>query len=374
MAVKIHEKYIERCIQIAKNGLGTTAPNPMVGCVIVHNETIIGEGFTSSYGNNHAEINALNSVNDLTLLKESTLYVTLEPCAHFGKTPPCVDAIVKFQIPKIVIGTVDTHSKVAGKGIKILKSSGCEVIVGVLEDECKEHHKRFFTFHNKKRPYIILKWAETADGFIAPITKREQKPVWITNEISRQVVHKWRAEEQAILVGTNTITEDNPSLTVRDWVGNNPVRIVLDRQLKLLKDHSIFDNSTETILISTTDKVVDSKNEARKWNPNWDNPQIEAVDSQNWQLDFIDWTQSHRIAEQICKVLHKRHINSVIIEGGRQTLQTFIDENLWDETRVFIGNSKFNDGVESPKFSGQLISEEKILDDTLKIYINKHHV
>lgn len=370
MAVKIHEKFIKRCIEIGKNGLGTTAPNPMVGCVIVHNEQIIGEGYTSPYGGNHAEINALNSVVDTSLLKDSTLYVTLEPCSHFGKTPPCADAIIRHNILKVVIGTMDTHSKVAGKGIEKLKASGCEVIVGVLEDECKTHHKRFFTFHNKQRPYIILKWAESADGFIAPKTKNEQKPVWITNEISRQVVHKWRAEEQSILVGTNTVVEDNPSLTVRDWRGKNPIRVILDRQMKLLKESSVFDNSVETILISTKDKVVQSKKEARTWDPNWDNPQVEAVYSTNWQLDFIDWEQSHRIAEQIGKLLHKRQINSVIIEGGRQTLQTFIDENIWDEARVFSGNAVFKEGVKAPKFNAKLISEIKIMDDVLKIYRN----
>ena len=218
--MKTHETYIKRCIEIAKNGLGLTAPNPMVGSVIVHNNKIIGEGYTSAYGGNHAEVNAINSVKHKELLKDATLYVSLEPCSHFGKTPPCSDLIVKHQIPNVVIGCMDDNVQVAGKGIAKLKAAGCNVTVGVLETKCKQHHKRFFTFHNKKRPYIILKWAETADGFIAPKTKNEKKPVWITNTYSRQVVHKWRAEEQAILVGTNTVLEDNPSLTVRDWTGN----------------------------------------------------------------------------------------------------------------------------------------------------------
>lgn len=333
--MKIHEKYIKRCIQIAQNGLGTTAPNPMVGCVIVHKDLIIGEGFTSAYGGNHAEINAINSVKDTSLLKNSTLYVTLEPCSHFGKTPPCSDAIIRYQIPKVVIGTMDTHSKVSGKGIEKLKNSGCEVIVGVLENECKKLHKRFFTFHNKKRPYIILKWAETADGFIAPKTKNEQKPVWITNELSRQLVHKWRAEEQAILVGTKTVVEDNPSLTVRDWTGKHPVRIVLDKDEKLSKDFKVFDNQAATIIIS------------------------------NKTVNFEE-----NLAQQICDVLYKNDINSVIIEGGSRTLQTFINEDLWDEARVFTGKTNFTDGVNAPIFSGKLISEEKILNDILKIYNN----
>ncbi len=194
--MKIHEKYIKRCIQIAKNGLGTTAPNPMVGSVIVHKNLIIGEGITSPFGGPHAEVNAIQSVTNKVLLKEATLYVTLEPCSHFGKTPPCSDLIIKYNIPNVIIGTIDTHSKVAGNGIKKLKAAGCNVTVGILEEVCQEHHKRFFTFHNKKRPYIILKWAETIDGFIAPKTRNTQKPVWITNEFSRQLVHKWQQKNK----------------------------------------------------------------------------------------------------------------------------------------------------------------------------------
>ena len=330
-----HEVYIKRCLQIAKNGLGNTRPNPMVGSIIVHNYSIIGEGFTSPYGGHHAEVNAINSVKNKTLLKEATLYVTLEPCSHFGKTPPCSDLIIKYQIPNVVIGCVDDHIKVAGKGIEKLRASGCNVTVGVLENECKNHHKRFFTFHNKKRPYIILKWAETKDGFIAPETKNEQKPVWITNVFSRQLVHKWRAEEQAILVGTNTVIEDNPSLTARDWTGNNPIRIIVDKNEKLSKRHIIFNADAESILISKNN------------------------------IDF-----SKNVAQQICDLLFEKHINSVIIEGGAKTLQTFIDDNLWDEARVFTGQIEFKKGIKAPKFKGKLISEENIIKDTLKNYTN----
>ncbi len=324
-----HETYIKRCLQIAKNGLGSTRPNPMVGCVIVRDNKIIGEGFTSAYGGNHAEVNAINSVKDKSLLKDATLYVTLEPCSHYGKTPPCSDLIIEYGIPNVIVGCVDDNDKVAGKGVEKLKNAGCKVIVGVLENECKEHHKRFFTFHNKKRPYIILKWAETMDGFIAPKTKDELKPVWITNKTSRQLVHKWRAEEQAILVGSNTVLQDNPSLTVRDWTGQNPVRIVLDDDNILPKDLNVFIDEAETI-------VINSKLEAK----------------------------------QICDVLHKDNINSVIIEGGAQTLQTFIDANLWDEARVFTGSNNFKEGLKAPKLSGKLISEQSIDKDTLKFYIN----
>lgn len=347
--MNIHEKYIKRCIEIAKNGLGTTAPNPMVGCVIVHDQIIIGEGFTSPYGGAHAEVNAIHSVKDQSLLNEATLYVTLEPCSHFGKTPPCADIINKFKIPKVVIGTIDTHSKVAGKGVQILKASGCEVIVGVLESEVKAHHKRFFTLHNKKRPYIILKWAESADGFLAPKTRNEQKPVWITNELSRQVVHKWRTEEQAILVGTQTVIEDNPSLTAREWVGKNPIRIVLDKNSRLPDEAEIFDNKASTILISG---------------------KVESRSTKHHKTEFLDWSLKQNIAQQICTILYNNDINSIIIEGGRQTLHTFIDENLWDEARIFTGTTTFNDGTKAPRISGTLISDEKIIDDILRIYTN----
>ena len=333
--MNLHEKYIRRCIEIAKNGLGSTRPNPMVGCVITYNSRIIGEGYTSTYGGNHAEVNAIQSVKDISLLKEATLYVTLEPCSHHGKTPPCSGLIIKYKIPNVVIGALDTNNRVSGQGISKLKASGCNVTVGILENECKEHHKRFFTFHNKKRPYIILKWAETTDGFIAPLTKKETKPVWITNEYSLQLVHKWRAEEQAILVGKNTVLQDNPSLTTRDWKGENPNRIVIDRANKLSKDHNIFNLEAETIVVSE---------------------------------DSINFKEP--IAHQICDLLHKKNINSIIIEGGQQTLQTFIDANLWDEARVFTGNVVFKNGIKSPKLIGKLVSERHIFKDILKIYAN----
>ncbi|MBJ7881707.1 bifunctional diaminohydroxyphosphoribosylaminopyrimidine deaminase/5-amino-6-(5-phosphoribosylamino)uracil reductase RibD [Gelidibacter salicanalis] len=349
--MNIHEKYIKRCIDIGKNGLGTTAPNPMVGCVIVYENKIIGEGFTSPFGGAHAEVNAINSVKNQSLLSKSTLYVTLEPCSHYGKTPPCADAIIKFSIPTVIIGTIDTHSKVGGKGVEKLKASGCEVMVGVLENDVKVHHKRFFTFHNKRRPYVILKWAETSDGFIAPQTKNEKKPVWITNPISRQLVHKWRSEEQAIVVGTNTVLEDNPSLTVRDWSGKNPIRIVLDKHSRVSKDAAILDDKAKTMIISN--KGVSGVSE-----------------TENFILEYLDWNLKNSIAQQICNILFQNNINSVIIEGGRQTLQTFIDENLWDEARIFTGPTTFGSGTKSPDCSGKLLSQENILDDTLKIIIN----
>ncbi len=353
-----NETYIKRALQIAKNGLGTTRPNPIVGAVIVYDGKIIGEGFTNPYGGPHAEVNAINAVKDKSLLKNSTLYVTLEPCSHFGKTPPCSDLIIAHKIPKVVIGCIDDNPEVAGKGIAKLKASGCEVIVGVLENECKAHHKRFFTFHTKKRPYIILKWAETKDGFIAPTSKEGQQPVWITNSYSRQLVHKWRAEEHAILVGTNTAIEDNPSLTVRDWTGLNPTRVVLDRALKLDKSYSVFDDKAKTIVI-TSEKNRFEKLEKRH----------EKKEDIKQTFKPINWKDKNHIAQQICDVLYTQNINSIIIEGGAQTLQTFIDENLWDEARVFKGNIEFKNGVKAPKLNGELISEERILDDVLKVFI-----
>ena len=333
--MKLHEIYIKRCLDLAKNGLGTTYPNPMVGSVIVHNGKIIGEGWHKKAGEAHAEVNAINSVKNKSLLKESTIYVSLEPCSHFGKTPPCSDLIIHHKIPNVVIGTIDPFAKVAGNGIKKLTEAGCKVTVGVLESKCNELNKRFFTFHQKKRPYIILKWAETADGFIAPKARDKKEPVWITNPYSRQLVHKWRSEEQAILVGTQTVLDDNPSLTVRDWTGNNPVRIVLDKKNKIPKENLIFDSSARTFLVSESD---------------------------------INYNES--IAKQIVALLFEKDIQSVIIEGGNKTLQTFIDENLWDEARVFKGNTIFSSGTNAPVITEKIIAQKKIVNDQLVIYSN----
>jgi diaminohydroxyphosphoribosylaminopyrimidine deaminase / 5-amino-6-(5-phosphoribosylamino)uracil reductase len=333
--VKIHEKYIKRCIDLAKNGLGTTYPNPLVGSIIVHNNKIIGEGWHKKSGEPHAEVNAINAVKDKSLLKNSTIYVSLEPCSHFGKTPPCCDLIIRNEIPNVVIGTVDPNEKVAGNGIKKLIEAGKNVTIGILEEECNELNKRFFTFHKKKRPYIILKWAESQDGFIAPATKSEQKPVWITNEFSRQLVHKWRSEEQAILVGTQTVIDDNPKLNTRDWFGNNPIRIVLDQNNRISKESHIFDNQAKTFLITKNDFNFDKN-----------------------------------LASQIATFLYDNNIQSVIIEGGRQTLQTFIDENIWDEARVFRGNILFENGTKAPILNSKRVEKKFILDDELLIFRN----
>ena len=353
-----HKYYIKRALKLAKNGIGITRPNPSVGAVIVLNNKIIGEGFTSPYGGNHAEVNAINSVVNKQLLKEATIYVTLEPCSHFGKTPPCADLIVKHHFKQVVIGCVDTNSLVAGKGIERLKNAGINVITNVLEQECLLHHKRFFTVQNKKRPFIILKWAQSRDGFIAPTSKNEQKPVWISNKNSQQLVHKWRSQEHAILVGTNTVMADNPELNVRSWSGNNPVRIVLDANLRLSNELRVFDESVKTIILFN--KLEEHASKISNL----------AHSLGNRALIFESLNFLSRVAEQICEVLQKHQIQSVIIEGGKQTLQTFIDADLWDEARVFTGEIILNNGVEAPNFVGVISSEEKINNDILRTYIN----
>ena len=341
-----HEHYIKRCLEISKLGIGTTRPNPSVGAVLVVDDRIIGEGFTSPYGGNHAEVNAISTVRDSSLLATATMYVTLEPCSHFGKTPPCADLIIKSEIKKVVIGCIDSNVLVAGKGIERLQNAGCEVIVGVLEKECKAHHKRFFTFQTKKRPFIILKWAQTLDAFIAPNKRATQAPVWITNEASRQLVHKWRSEEQAILVGTTTVLDDNPGLDVRYWKGEDPVRIVIDKELKIPANLKVYDGSVKTIFIN------------------------ERSTSVKGAIFFEKINFSKPIAIQICEVLFKHNIQSLIVEGGTKTIQTFIDENLWDEARVFSGEVHFNNGVNAPTLDVIPIKEENIKGDILKTYLN----
>ncbi|MBQ4821189.1 bifunctional diaminohydroxyphosphoribosylaminopyrimidine deaminase/5-amino-6-(5-phosphoribosylamino)uracil reductase RibD [Aquimarina sp. MMG016] len=346
--MSIHEKYIKRCVQLAKNGFGTTYPNPLVGSVIVHNNKIIGEGWHYQAGKPHAEVNAINSVSDESILKDATIYVSLEPCSHYGKTPPCSDLIIEKGIKKVVIGTIDPFAKVCGAGIQKLMNAGCDVVVGVLEKECQELNKRFFTFHTKKRPYIILKWAETLNGFIAPESMPERKPIWITNLYSRQLVHKWRAEEQAIVVGSKTVIKDNPKLTIRDWAGQHPIRIVIDRSDQIPEDSAILDQTVKTIIITSSKHKKESSN----------------------QLIYENVNSDNNLIEEVCAILYKHDIQSVIIEGGAKTLQAFINQNVWDEARVFIGKTSFGSGIKAPILKRDLISEDKIMDDTLRIYYN----
>ncbi len=327
--------------------MGTTYPNPMVGAVIVYNDEIIGEGWHQKAGDPHAEVNAVASVKDKSLLSQSTIYVSLEPCSHFGKTPPCCDLIIDKAIPNVIIGTVDPNSKVAGSGIEKLKAAGKNVTVGILEKECQELNKRFFTFHNKKRPYIILKWAQSGDGFIAPKTKDRQAPVWISDTFSRQLVHKWRSEEQAILVGTQTVLDDNPKLDVRDWTGKNPVRVILDRSGKIAKDCHIYDGKTKTIFITEQEILTLNEN-----------------------CIFENVIFDNDLPQKIMGILCKYEIQSVIIEGGRQTIQSFIDADLWDEARLFISKTVLYEGVKAPKINIHNATKRTLLEDELITFFN----
>lgn len=346
--MRTNEYYIKRCIQLAKNALGSTYPNPLVGSVIVYKDKIIGEGWHIRAGNEHAEVRAINSVENQDLLKKSTIYVTLEPCSHFGKTPPCSDLIIEKKIPKIVIGTVDPFAKVAGRGIEKLFLAGRQVTVGVCEEECEDLNKRFFTFHQKKRPYVILKWAQTKHGFIAPKTQNIGDVFWISNAHSKQLVHKWRAEEESILVGTNTAIKDNPQLNTRLWKGKNPVRVVIDQDLKIPITHHILDHSVKTIVFHSD-----------KLNPDNDN---------NLIFEKLDFQQ--KLPEQILEKLYQHNLQSVIIEGGGKTLQSFIDDNLWDEARVFTGQNDIENGIKAPILNKNPHSEFQIEKDQLNYFYN----
>ncbi|MFT5970919.1 MAG: diaminohydroxyphosphoribosylaminopyrimidine deaminase [Flavobacteriales bacterium] len=346
--MKSHETYMQSCMELARKGQFYAAPNPMVGSLIVHNNMVIGEGYHQRYGEAHAEVNAVASVKDKSLLKEATIYVSLEPCAHFGKTPPCSDLIIAMGIPKVVIGCVDTFSEVAGKGIAKLKAAGVEVITAVLEKECRELNKRFFTFHEKKRPYVILKWAETADGFIdvLPDIKAQTASTAISGQEAKKLVHTWRAKESAILIGKNTLLSDNPSLTVREIEGPNPVRIVLDAKASVSGDYQVFtDKQAKTIVLNTV--LSETKDDIEYLN-------IGVMEIPN-----------------ILEALYSKGYTSVFVEGGAQVLQSFIDANLWDEARIFKSITQFNKGIEAPKIDAILHEEKMIGNDVLHCYAPK---
>lgn len=338
------ELYMRRALELARLGLGSVSPNPMVGCVIVYNDRIIGEGWHRKYGEAHAEVHAVNSVSDKSLLKHSTVYVTLEPCAHVGKTPPCADLLVQHQIKKVVVCNSDPNHLVAGKGFEKLRNAGIEVETGLLEAEGREVNKRFFLFMEKERPFIILKWAQTADGFIA---KENYDSKWISHEHSRQLVHKWRAEEDAIVVGRNTVVHDNPQLNVREWSGRNPVRVILDRFLKLSETYHVLDRAQPTLVYNV----------------------MKHEEHENLTLVRVD---EQAFLWHIMKDLHKRKIQSVIIEGGNHTLQSFIDQGLWDEIRVFTSPILFGEGIPAPHFHGNRIHHQNVIQDTLEIYRPLH--
>ena len=319
---------MQRCLQLAQIGAGYVAPNPMVGAVLVCDDVIIGEGYHQHYGESHAEPNAIRSVKDPLLLQKSTLYVSLEPCSHFGKTPPCANLIVESKIPRVVIGTLDPNPKVAGRGVKILHDAGIEVHVGVLQDGCRELNKRFFIFQEQKRPYVLLKWAQTKDGFIdIKRTDHLQTPLLISNEITRQLTHKMRAENQAILVGANTVLLDNPSLTVRNWSGKSPIRVAIDRQGRIPENFNLMDGSIQTLIFT-------------------ENPRLNRHN-----LEFICIDFDAKNLNTILHCLYERNIHSVMVEGGASILNSFIDTGLWDEVNVEVSPESVLDGVQAPKIS-----------------------
>ncbi len=346
---------MQRCLELAKLGAGYVAPNPMVGAVLVNDDRIIGEGWHKAYGDPHAEVNCINKAvqnGHRALIQDSTLYVSLEPCAHFGKTPPCTDLIIKHKIPGVVIGCRDPFEKVSGRGIEKLKAAGVNVEVGVLEHECEELNKRFFTFHTKKRPYVILKWAETGDGFIAPplegfgeasVVRRLQ----ISNEYSNKLAHQWRAEEAAILVGTNTALYDDPELTTRLWPGPSPVRLVVDMNLKLPPSLKIFNRRVRTIVFNAI------KNE------------------EAGNLQYFRVIKDVSLVQQILTALNELKLQSLIVEGGARFLQSFIDEGAWDEARVITnGDLVIHQGLKAPILSKTKKREEqKLLNDKIVIYL-----
>ena len=341
--------YMQRCLQLALKGRATVKPNPMVGSVIVYNNISIGEGYHREYGKAHAEVNAINSVKDTSLLSKSTLYVNLEPCAHHGKTPPCSDLIIEKKIKKVVIGCIDSFAEVSGKGIAKMRKAGIEVLVGILEQESLEINRAFFTFHSKKRPFIILKWAQTIDGFI-DINRKETDAVavnWITHPQMRLPVHKWRSEEDAILIGNGTLINDNPQLDTREWFGKNPLRVLLSDKNKLNKSYKIFDDSTPTVVFSM------SENENTK------------------NTEFIKLDKDSDSIKQVLSYLFKRDIQTIIIEGGRDTIQRFIDRNIWDEAKVLIGDKTFGDGLKAPHINCKHQQSFRIVNDTIIYYKNK---
>lgn len=323
-----HARYMSRCLQLARKGAGFVAPNPMVGAIIVHKGDIIGEGYHRHFGGAHAEPNAINSVKDKSLLQESTLYVSLEPCSHYGKTPPCADLIISYGIPRVIIGMLDPNPQVAGRGIRKLKEAGVEVTTGIMEQDCRELNKHFLCFHEQHRPYISLKWAQTADGFID--NKREsaqEQPLCISNDLTRIVTHKERTEHQAILVGANTAVLDDPTLTVRHWSGPNPIRIVIDPNGKTSRNIHLFDGSVPTIIY--TGQMQHEK---------------EGENTSCITLDF----NNPNVLWHILQNMYERGINSVLVEGGAYTLNEFIRHGLWDEARVEVSPLLITDGVKAP--------------------------
>ncbi|TWJ17880.1 diaminohydroxyphosphoribosylaminopyrimidine deaminase [Bacteroides zoogleoformans] len=329
-------KYMRRCIQLAQNGRCNAAPNPMVGAVIVCDRQIIGEGYHIRCGEAHAEVNAIRSVKDPSLLKRSTIYVSLEPCSHYGKTPPCADLIIEKQIPRIVIGCIDPFSEVAGRGIRKLKDAGREVIVGVMEEECRQLIRRFITFHTLHRPYITLKWAESADGYL-DMQRKDGCPVMLSSPLTSMLVHKKRTEHSAIMVGTRTARLDNPGLTVRHWYGRSPVRVVIDRSAALSPALQLFDGNTPTLVFT-------------------EKPHEAALN-----VEYIPIDYSQDTLPQMMHALYERRLQSLLVEGGSMLLQSFIDAGLWDEAFVETAPVLLHSGAKAPKISDDMPFEVSLV-------------
>lgn len=344
------ELYMKRCLELAEMGNGQVSPNPLVGCVIVSGGKIIGEGYHQKYGQAHAEVNAIRSVTDrygeqaAELLKNAVAYVSLEPCAHFGKTPPCADLLIRHQLKKVVIGNRDPFPDVDGKGIERLKNAGIEVVSGVLEAECFEMNRRFFTRIAQQRPYIILKWARTANGYFAPKNSVQQ---WISGPLSKKLVHKWRTEEDAILVGKHTAIADNPALSAREWPGKNPIRIAIDRKLEIPADSQLYNTDAKTIIFNEQKTSVEGN--------------IHFIEMEDMQ---------YYLPQKIAYQLYLMDIQSIIIEGGANILNQFISSGLWDEARVFNSSSSWDTGIHSPVINGNIISVTQVDKDQLTIYKN----
>jgi diaminohydroxyphosphoribosylaminopyrimidine deaminase/5-amino-6-(5-phosphoribosylamino)uracil reductase len=340
------ETYMQRCIDLARMGQGFVSPNPMVGAVLVHEGKIVGEGYHRRFGEAHAEVNAIASVKDPSILSECTIYVNLEPCAHHGKTPPCANLLIEKKLKRVVIGCPDPHSKVSGKGVELLKKAGIEVTLDILQQECRELNRRFITFHERQRPYVILKWAQTKDGFLDRIRHDEEVGInWITSPETKSLVHKWRSQEQSILVGRRTIQNDNPMLTVREFSGANPTRIVIDSQLQSGDELNIFSEDAPTIVFNRI------KNEVRG----------------NIEWIRIPETNTKHILDE----LYKRNILSVFVEGGSRTLQYFIIDNHWDEARVIVGNTTFGEGVKAPAIGKVPSRSYSFSTDTVHHYFRR---
>lgn len=344
------ELYMKRCLELAEMGNGQVSPNPLVGCVIVSGGKIIGEGYHQKYGQAHAEVNAIRSVTDrygeqaAELLKNAVAYVSLEPCAHFGKTPPCADLLIRHQLKKVVIGNRDPFADVDGKGIEKLKHAGIEVVSGVLEAECFEVNRRFFTRITQQRPYIILKWARTANGYFAPKNSVQQ---WISGPLSKKLVHKWRTEEDAVLVGKQTAIADNPALSAREWPGKNPIRIAIDRKLEIPADSQLYNKDAKTIIFNEQKTSVEGN--------------IHFIEMEDMQ---------YYLPQKIAYQLYLMDIQSIIIEGGANILNQFISSGLWDEARVFNSTSSWDTGIHSPVINGNIMSVTQVDKDQLTIYKN----